>query len=211
MIIELPTEIDRDAWLGRLGARDYEGLGGRLEKAEAELLRASGPRGTFTFSDIYEMPGTAIKKHLADCRKMILMGVTLGPGVDAAIRSAAAVDMAYSLFLDSGASILIEQAADIFTEKLKNELPADMPYMTGRYSPGYGDLPIGIQDDLAARIDAQRRIGLTISKTHLMIPRKSITAIIGISDKPVSGYLAVCSECALRDKCELRKTGRICG
>jgi hypothetical protein len=44
-----------------------------------------------------------------------------------------------------------------------------------------------------------------------MIPRKSITAIIGISDKPVSGYLAVCSECALRDKCELRKTGRICG
>lgn len=44
-----------------------------------------------------------------------------------------------------------------------------------------------------------------------MIPRKSITAVLGISDHPVKGKLATCNECVLRDKCELRKEGGFCG
>ena len=43
------------------------------------------------------------------------------------------------------------------------------------------------------------------------VPRKSVTALIGISDHPVTGRLATCGECVLREKCTLRKEGKFCG
>ncbi|MGI6204673.1 MAG: hypothetical protein ACOYJH_05295 [Anaerovoracaceae bacterium] len=211
MKIELPEKIDREQWRARLGTDDYEGLSPMLERAEAELFRVSDPRGVYKLTDITDIPGTAIKKHLAGCRKMILLAVTLGTDVDGAIRAAGARDAAMQVFLDTGASVLADSVCDVFCDVIEKELPEDLPCMTGRFSPGYGDLPLEYQDTLAAELDTQRKIGLTITATHLMLPRKSVTAIVGVSDHEVKGYRAVCSECALRDTCELRKQGRVCG
>ncbi|MEE3362308.1 MAG: vitamin B12 dependent-methionine synthase activation domain-containing protein [Anaerovoracaceae bacterium] len=211
MKIGLPGHIDREKWRLRLGTDDYEGLSPMLERAEAELFRSAEPRGVYKLTDIEDIPGEAIKKHLAGCRKMVLMAVTLGAGVDRAIRAAGAGDAAMQVFLDTGASVLADDLCGAFSDMIRDELPEDLPFMTGRYSPGYGDLPLEYQDRLTALLDTQRKIGLTVTESHLMLPRKSVTAIIGVSDHEVSGYRAVCSECALRDKCELRKQGRTCG
>ena len=43
-----------------------------------------------------------------------------------------------------------------------------------------------------------------------MTPRKSITAILGVSDHPVRGHLAGCGHCVLRTRCEYRKRGITC-
>lgn len=83
-------------------------------------------------------------------------------------------------------------------------------YLTGRYSPGYGDWPIGVQPRIAALLDTPRRIGLCVTGTCLMLPRKSITAALGLSRTPVTGRRAGCAHCALRDKCEYRKRGETC-
>ena len=83
-------------------------------------------------------------------------------------------------------------------------------HFTGRYSPGYGDYPLECQDELIRLLDGARKIGLNVSRSHLLIPRKSITAVMGGADHPVSGYLATCGECTLRDTCVLRKEGRNC-
>jgi hypothetical protein len=45
----------------------------------------------------------------------------------------------------------------------------------------------------------------------LMIPRKSVSALIGLADHPVKGKLATCNECVLKEKCLLRKEGKFCG
>ena len=83
-------------------------------------------------------------------------------------------------------------------------------YLTGRYSPGYGDWPIAVQPRLAAVLDTPRRIGLYVTDTFLMLPRKSVTAVLGAGRAPVSGQRAGCAHCALRDKCEYRKRGESC-
>ena len=83
-------------------------------------------------------------------------------------------------------------------------------YLTGRYSPGYGDWPIAVQPLLAAALDTARRAGLCVTDSDLMTPRKSITAVLGVSDHPVKGHLAGCGHCVLRTRCEYRKRGITC-
>ena len=45
---------------------------------------------------------------------------------------------------------------------------------------------------------------------YMMTPRKSVTAILGVSGHPVKGKLAGCGHCVLRTRCEYRKRGKTC-
>ena len=83
--------------------------------------------------------------------------------------------------------------------------------MTSRFSPGYGDYPLEYQQNVIQYVDGPRKIGLNVTENHLMIPRKSVTALMGIADHPVTGRLATCGECILREKCTLRSEGKHCG
>ena len=49
-----------------------------------------------------------------------------------------------------------------------------------RFSPGFGDLTLEVQPRLIRSIDAQKLLGVTVGKTYLMSPMKTVTAIIGI-------------------------------
>ena len=53
---------------------------------------------------------------------------------------------------------------------------------TWRFSPGYGDRPLSMQDDLLAAVEAGKRIGLATTQGHMLTPMKSVTAIIGLQD-----------------------------
>ena len=48
----------------------------------------------------------------------------------------------------------------------------------------YGDLPLDFQKDVFRILDTPKAIGLTLTDALLMMPSKSVTAIIGIGDQP---------------------------
>ena len=50
-----------------------------------------------------------------------------------------------------------------------------------RFSPGYGDLPLGTQKDIFALLDCERKIGVTLNDSLLMSPSKSVTAFLGLN------------------------------
>ena len=83
-------------------------------------------------------------------------------------------------------------------------------YLTIRYSPGYGDFPLSFQKEILDFLDAYRKIGLSVTPNYIMIPRKSITAVLGISNFNVKGKLAGCNQCVLKEKCNYRKRGMTC-
>lgn len=211
MKLEIPEKIHQQQWLMRMGIKGAvdERLQNDMDREEERLLKAVVPQGIYRILplDAINLPGNAIKKHLNGCYEMAVMGVTLGAAADRLIRSSQIRDMASAVILDCGASVLIEQICDEFEEQIRKETNG---FLTGRYSPGYGDLPIETQDEMIRIIDGPRKIGLNVNQSHIMIPRKSVTAIIGIADHPVKGYLATCQECALRDTCTLRKEGKNC-
>ena len=211
MRIDFAGPIDRKQWLSRMGVKGDgdAGLLRRMDLCEKRLLSAAASQGVYRVvkPEALELKGQAIRKHLAGCTEAVLLGVTLGAGVDHLIRGSQIRDMAEAFILDCGASVLAEQVGDLFEERIRRE---NSMHFTGRYSPGYGDYPLECQDELIRLLDGARKIGLNVSRSHLLIPRKSITAVMGGADHPVSGYLATCGECTLRDTCVLRKEGRNC-
>ena len=116
-------------------------------------------------------------------------------------------------FILTGASLgsaLAEQVCDGAEQTLRQMLKAEGLYLTGRFSPGYGDWPISVQPLLAQALDTPRRMGMCVTESFLMLPRKSVTAVLGVSGQPVTGYRAGCGHCALRETCEYRKRGQSC-
>ena len=105
---------------------------------------------------------------------------------------------------------LAEQAADAAEAELRQWAAKEGKYLTGRFSPGYGDWDIAIQPLVANALDTVRRAGLCVTDTNLMTPRKSVTAVLGLSSHPVKGKLAGCGHCVLRTRCEYRKRGKTC-
>ena len=80
-----------------------------------------------------------------------------------------------------------------------------------RYSPGYGDLPLTLQSSLLALLDAPRQVGLCASASHILTPRKSVTAILGVADHPIQASVRSCLGCPAHDGCQYRKSGGHCG
>ena len=154
------------------------------------------------------LTGKSVRKHIEGCSKAVLMAVTLSAEADKLIRRAAISNMAESLAIDCLCSAAVEQACDIAEKEIFSEIVA--PYRTWRFSPGYGDLPLDIQRDFLLFLNAQRRIGLTVTDNCLLIPSKSVTAIIGVSDKPVNKGAKGCAVCNMRESCEFRRTGKNC-
>ena len=167
-----------------------------LEKCAVPLLAAATPRAVWLEADPDSLTaagilaGEDVAKHLEGCTAALLLAVTLGPGVDAQIRRAGVGDIAAGVASDALGSALAEQAAEAAEAELRQWAARQGKYLTGRYSPGYGDWPLAVQPLLAAALDTARRAGLCVTENNLMTPRKSITAILGVSDHPVRGHLA---------------------
>ena len=216
MELTLPNQIDRQQALRYLGIHgDADAATWQLlDKAEQELRAVAQPRAVTLYADRSLLAeyciGEDIQKHLAGCNGCILLGCTLGAGVDTASRVACACDMAYAVVLDALASVLAEAVAEQAEQMLREQVQAQGRFLTGRFSPGYGDWPIAVQNDLVRLLDAPRKIGLCATPSHLMVPRKSITAILGVAEHPVTGKRAGCAHCTLRDKCSYRKEGKTC-
>ena len=218
LVLEKPTAVDiRQAarYFGARGEPD-EGTLALLEQCAAPLLAAATPRAVWLEADVDSLTeagilaGRDVVRHLEGCAQALLLAVTVGPGVDAQIRRAGVGDIAASVASDAVGSVLAEQAADAAEAELRQWAAKEGKYLTGRYSPGYGDWPLAVQPKLGAVLDTVRRAGICVLDTNLMTPRKSITAILGVSSHPVKGHLAGCGHCVLRTRCEYRKRGKTC-
>ena len=216
LALDRPEQIDlaqAARYFGARGEPDPATLA-LLERCAAPLLAAAAPRAVYLRAPKEEWDalwqGADVERHLAGCPEAVLLAVTLGPGVDAQIRRAGIGDVAAQAATDALASTLAEQVCDQAEEKLRALAREENLYLTGRYSPGYGDWPITVQPQIAALLDTPRRIGLYVTDTFLMLPRKSVTAVMGLSDVTVTGKRAGCAHCALREKCEFRKRGVTC-
>lgn len=156
------------------------------------------------------LSGSDIKAHLKNCHSIIIMGTTLGNEIDALIRRMEVSDMSDAVILDAASNVAIEEFSSNYEDAIRDEIRLENKYLTMRYSPGYGNLPINIQSELVRVIDGTRKIGLTVTPSHIMIPRKSVTSIMGVADIDVKGKLAGCANCVMKDKCVYRKRGTTC-
>lgn len=112
---------------------------------------------------------------LDGCDRAVLFAATVGLELDRLIAKYGRLSPARALMLQAIGAERIEALCDAFCTELAKEHRT-----TARFSPGYGDLPLSCQKDLFAVLDCERKIGLTLTDSLLMLPTKSVTAIVGI-------------------------------
>lgn len=139
-----------------------------------------------------ESSSVSLKKNLSGCNKVVAFAATVGIGIDRLIARYSHSDSAKAVIMQAIGAERIERLCNVFCEDVKIFARKERLYVRPRFSPGYGDFIIDKQRDFFSVLDCPRKIGVSLSDSLLMTPTKSVTAIIGLSDK----------ECRGGDKCE---------
>jgi 5-methyltetrahydrofolate--homocysteine methyltransferase len=150
-----------------------------------------------------------LAKVLQKADKCYLLTATLGIEVDKAIARLQKQDMSDALIFNAAGSSYIEVICDEIEKEIMSTLEVG-EYLTMRYSPGYGDASITLSEQMIKVMDATKRIGLTLTKSGMLLPEKSITAFIGITTEK-QNRMKTCKECHLIKECTYRKRGERCG
>ncbi len=116
--------------------------------------------------------------------------------------------MASAVLMDGYGSACVEALCDRTEGEIAERFP--QLYRTDRFSPGYGDLPLEVQLAILEALNAGRQCGITITESLLMNPGKSVTALVGLADRPQGARIRGCGYCGLRKTCTIRKGGKTC-
>jgi len=134
--------------------------------------------------------------NIHDCNEAVVLAATLGAEVDRLIRRYVVMDMAKAVVMQACAAAKLEEYCDQIQEQLG--------YMRMRFSPGYGDFSLRYQQDIIEILDAKKKIGLSMTEASMLIPAKSITAIIGIGNIDQKCQKKGCEVCNKTD-CAFRR------
>ena len=202
-------------------------LDNTIEELIKETINLSRPRFTYniftlkkdnnTSNDILLegtnliFTGSDIKNHLLHSEKCAVMCATLGNEIETRIKYYSRIELLKSIILDACASTYIEALCDEVQKELENKASEEGLFITGRYSPGYGDFEISVQKSLLNIIEAGKKIGVTVTDSFIMLPRKSVSAVIGFQNKNIENKIDKCDSCNLKGTCDFRKENTYCG
>ena len=160
------------------------------------------------------LSGSDIARHLAGAGKVALMACTLGMESEREYRRLAAVSPADGAMFGSCCSALVEAAANAVEGQVIEVARREGMVTNWRYSPGYGDLPLDVQPAFLDALDATRRLGINVTPTNMLVPVKSVTAVIGLFDKESAGFDGradeTCASCPAAGDCDFKKRGTTC-
>ena len=167
-----------------------------VKNSFAELEKFIAPRcvwGKFDISHFdggFKIAGTDfysrdLSRLTARSNQCFLIAATLGAEVDRQIILAQKKDMLKGIALDACASVRIDSFCDSFVKSEIENTLSENNFLTSRFSPGYGDAPLKLNEDIIIMLNAQKNIGLSLTSSFMLTPVKSITAVIGVFSRSV--------------------------
>ena len=218
-------KVSKSEVLRYLGYRGQEisGITDRIIDDMIELcIKTAKPRYHYVHLDIAEteegisllgtdtvFKGKDIASHLKGADSIVLMAVTLGHECERKLLQLEAKSMTDAVCFNAASIALTEEAADICQREIADLYRKDGYFINARYSPGYGDFPLSQQREVLRLLNAEVRLGITLTPGDLMLPRKSVTAVLGLF-KEEQAHHTSCLSCVMRDSCQFRKLGEHC-
>lgn len=182
-----------------------------IEESFMNLQSAAGRKSIYRIFDLslagkenirfgnLEVKSKSLGKNLLGCDKIVLFGATLGVGVDQLLFRTSKTDMARAVVLQACAAALLEEYCDACQDEIAEELKREGRFLRPRFSPGYGDFSIEYQRNVIRMLDSAKTIGLTITDSMMMVPSKSVTAVIGASTLLIHCHRQGCEACGKKD------------
>ena len=124
---------------------------------------------------------TGLFRNLQHCKEIYIFVATLGFGIDRQIKKYSNISPVKSLSFQGIGSGLIEDYCNYLNDYIRKIEEKKGNILKPRFSPGYGDLPLDLQKDIFKELDVTKKIGVVLNESLLMIPSKSVSAIIGIT------------------------------
>jgi hypothetical protein len=189
---ELLERNDREVWryAGFFGQDKDPSLESLLEEVWKEALPVLSYRICYLHIPLeWEdgmpvLPFSARSKNLATClagcTEAVLFAGTIGAKYDQLITRAQRLSPTKALFLQALGAERIEGLCNTFCDQMEAENADRGLVKTPRYSPGFGDLPLGVQRDFFRVLDISHKLGISLGDSLLMTPSKSVTAIFGL-------------------------------
>jgi len=204
-------------YLGYKGAQTGECVISQIALVSEEAASGINAKNVFgiwdceTSYDTVTLGEVSIKSrslacHLKDCRQAVLLAATLGTGADTLLRHYNALDMGKALIAQAVCTAMIERYCDMVVCEAAQSPLLNRLYPTARFSPGYGDFDIKWQKNMLKLLNAEKQIALSLSDGYMLIPSKSVTAVIGFSEEKTDkkGDEEKCAHCT-NTQCEYRK------
>jgi len=161
--------------------------------------------GSIILDNAVELSGKAVGAYIKDAEDVCVFLVTLGDAIDTEasglMKSADSLD---GYILDRVGSVAIEAIAESLEDHIRKECEANNKSVSMRLSPGYCDWPVEEQVKLDNLLNSSK-IGVHLTESCMMIPRKTISGLIAIGPKELfSKRLSQCSICKLKS-CDYRR------
>lgn len=182
--------------------KDAEALASACER---ELREKTAPRSTARRMrrEGLHFRSRDLERHIKGTDEVWLAAVTLGSEADRLLRIWSVENMAKAAVGQACCAVLMDELMDKIMQELKKKMPEN-EYLLPAFSPGYGDFALEDQQYLLNLLNAGRRIGVSLTSGGMLVPEKSITAVIGITHKPAAACRAACVLCGKKN-CKFRK------
>ena len=204
-------------YLGYRGREPETGVAEAADSCAAALQTVVEPRHVrrvfpleWVSADRFRIEGMDVvsrnlSRNLRGCSEVCLMAATLGLGPDRLVQRAEALGkMSRAVILQAAAAAMIEAYCDDVNEEIRREAAPEGLFLRPRFSPGYGDFSLEHQTELFRILEVQKKIGVTLTGSLLMMPSKSVTAVIGLSKENTHCMVQGCEVCGKQD-CSFRR------
>ena len=124
----------------------------------------------------FSLTSPDLAQNLRGCSRVVLFAATIGVEMDRLQARYSRISPAKALLLQAIGTERIEALCDLFCADIAGELGACRP----RFSPGYGTVPLAVQKEFFKLLECEKRLGICLTDSLLMIPTKTVTAFIGV-------------------------------
>jgi hypothetical protein len=121
-----------------------------------------------------------LARVFSSCSQAAIFVVTIGKALEKKVAQLTKEgSILKASVLDAIGSVAVEKAADWLENMIRGIAAENGDKVGWRYSPGYCDWDITQQKELFRGLDG-KSIGVNLTTTYLMVPRKSISGIMGM-------------------------------
>ena len=196
---ELTTEVERD-----------------LDSAINECIKLAQPRFVWRVFDIacngneitfqntaFTFKSSSLGKLLKKASCSALMAATLGQKLEIKLQTLGKTDVSRAVLLDAVASAMIEDVCNHAEREIAEYANKHDFIALPRFSPGYEDWDLSVQPMLLSVLNAARQIGLSCTSANILLPQKSITALVGFLPLGITAEIVKpqCKDCVGATKC----------
>ena len=165
-----------------------------------ERLEARGLRHERLSLDGGVLHGALVAEHLGRAEQVVVLVCTIGDALEACVAREMDSDPVFGLALDGLGSAAVESLAGLACSRIEGQTAERGWHASLPLSPGMVGWPVlEGQAQIFSLLDPSLA-GVRLTESGMMIPRKSLSFVLGLGADVASGASA-CSACSLNATC----------